>query len=254
MALLDVSLKIFRYKAGQPPRYDVFRVQVPDTAHVLDAIETVWAVHDRSLTFRHACHHASCGSCAVRINGVEKLPCITLITGVWDGRGALQIDPLRNLPLVSDLVVDVGGFFQRMAASRMTITRTAERHLPLTVEVDGDGIDQKPVALAENLSRYNRFENCIECGICISACPTMAAADRFFGPAGLAGIHRARLETADPAESARLLDLADGEHGVWRCHSAYECTEACPQSVDPAGAIMALRRDLIKRRFKNLLG
>jgi succinate dehydrogenase / fumarate reductase, iron-sulfur subunit len=240
---LDIALKIFRYKAGQAPRYDVFRVQVAETANVLDAIETAWAQHDRTLMFRHACHHASCGSCAVRVNGIEKLPCIVPVREVWKGQGELLIEPLRNFPIISDLVVDVTGFFQRMAASGMIITRTAE-----------PALDGKSVKLADGLDRFNRFENCIECGICISACPTMAATDKFFGPAGLAGIHRARLEAADKTVSARLLELADGEHGVWRCHSAYECTEACPQDVDPAGAIMSLRRELIGHRFMKLFG
>lgn len=251
---LQLSLQIFRYKAGRPPRYDVFPVEVDEAANVLDAIEAAWALHDRSLTFRHACHHASCGSCAVRVDGREKLPCITRVADVWDGRSPLQIDPLRNFPVVSDLVVDVAGFYARMSASGLVITREAEPVLPLTVDGAEDQLVPRPVALADDLSSYNRFENCIECGICVSACPTMAATDKFFGPAGLAGIYRARLETDDPAESSRLLELADGEHGVWRCHSAYECTEACPQDVDPAGAIMSLRRDLIGHRFKKLLG
>jgi succinate dehydrogenase / fumarate reductase iron-sulfur subunit len=252
--MLDVALKIFRYKPGQPPRYDTLRVQVEDAAHVLDAIEAAWATHDRSLTFRHACHHASCGSCAVRIDGRERLPCITPLRAVWDGRRPLQLDPLRNFPLVSDLVVDVTGFFQRMAASGLVITRPAEPHLPLTSDALADGPAERPVALPEDLAGYHRFENCIECGICLSACPTMAASERFFGPAGLAGLDRARRETRDPAQAARLLALADGEQGVWRCHSAYECTEVCPQAVDPAGAIMALRRELIQRRLGKLLG
>jgi succinate dehydrogenase / fumarate reductase, iron-sulfur subunit len=110
----------------------------------------------------------------------------------------------------------------------------------------------KAVELPENLSRLNRFENCIECGICMSACPTMAADDKFLGPAGLAAIYRARQKTDDPVEVAHLLGLANGEHGVWRCHSAFECTEACPQAVDPPGKIMALRRELIARRFKKI--
>jgi succinate dehydrogenase / fumarate reductase iron-sulfur subunit len=135
--------------------------------------------------------------------------------------------------------VDVTGFFQRMSASGMVITRQAE-----------PALEDRPVQLAEGLDRYTRFENCIECGICVSACPTMATDDRFFGPAGLAGLQRARLETRDPARAASLLALADGEHGVWRCHSAFECTEACPQAVDPAGAIMALRGDLLGQRFR----
>ena len=240
---VDITLKVFRYKAGQASRYDTFLVQVPDTANVLDAIEAAWADQDRSLTFRHACHHASCGSCAVRINGVEKLPCITPVKEMWKGTGELLIEPLRNFPVLSDLVVDVTAFFQRMSAAGMTITRTAE-----------PALDGKRVQLADGLARFNRFEDCIECGICISACPTMAASDRFFGPAALAAIYRARLETADKAASDRLLERADGEHGVWRCHSGWECTEVCPQNVRPAEAIMALRRDLIKRRFRKLLG
>jgi succinate dehydrogenase / fumarate reductase iron-sulfur subunit len=81
----------------------------------------------------------------------------------------------------------------------------------------------------------------------------MAATDKFFGPAPLAGIGRA-IQESDPAKRAELLALADGEQGVWRCHSAYECTESCPQAVDPAGAIMALRRELIGRKFKRLFG
>jgi succinate dehydrogenase / fumarate reductase iron-sulfur subunit len=251
---LELSLKVFRYKTGQPPRYDTFHVQVPDTAHLLDALEAAWASHDRSLTFRHACHHASCGSCAVRLEGREVLPCITPLRAVWDGRRTLQVDPLRNFPVVSDLVVDVTGFFQRLAASDLPLTRPAEDHLPLSAEAIDPALHTQPVAPADDRPHDTRFENCIECGMCLSACPTMAAADAFFGPAGLAALHRARQQTRDPAQAARLLALADGEHGVWRCHSAWECTEVCPQAVFPAEAIMALRRDLLAHRVKRLFG
>jgi succinate dehydrogenase iron-sulfur subunit len=250
MTMLDVSLQIFRYKQGEQPHYDTFTVQVEDTAHVIDAIDKAWAEHDHTLTFRRACHHSSCGSCALRINGVEKLPCITRFSEVWDGHTPLRIDPLRNFPIVSDLVVDVSGFFQRMSASNMTITRDAESTLPLSVDDLNSLVQPKEVELPDNLSRFNRFENCIECGICMSACPTMAIDNKFMGPAGLAAIYRARQKTGDPQEVAHLLALADGEHGVWRCHSAFECTEACPQAVDPAGKIMALRREITANRFK----
>lgn len=252
MRMLEVPLQIFRYKAGEQPHYDMFAVQVEDTAHVIDAIDRAWAMHDHSLTFRRACHHSSCGSCALRINGVEKLPCITLITDVWDGHSPLRLDPLRNFPIVSDLVVDVSGFFQRLLAANMTITRDAESTLPLTVDVLADVVPSEAVELPDNLSRFNRFENCIECGICMSACPTMATDDKFLGPAGLAAIYRACQKTDDPDEKAHLLALASGEHGAWRCHSAFECMEACPQAVDAAGKIMALRREITANHFKRI--
>ncbi len=255
MTLLDVTLQIFRYKAGETPHYDTFTVQVADTAHVIDAIDAVWAAHDRTLTFRRACHHSSCGTCGLLIDGIEKLPCITRVTDVWDGRDVnrpLRLDPLRNFPIVSDLVVDVSGFFQRMSASSMGITCDSEPRLPLSVDDLPEGVHPEAVELPDNLPRFNRFENCIECGLCMSACPTIASDDRFLGPAGLAAIYRAREKTDDPQEAARLLALVDGEHGIWRCHSAFECTEACPQAVDPAGKIMALRRELTAQRFKKL--
>src|SRR6516165_8108394 len=170
--MLRLPLEIFRYKPGQSPHYDLFTVDVAENAHVIDAIDTVWARHDPTLTFRRACHHSSCGSCALRINGVEKLPCITRVTDVWNGRTPIRLEPLRNLPVVSDLVVDVGNFFDRMSAAGMKITCQAEDFLPLTVDTFAVAdVLPRTVELPDNLTRFHRFEQCIECGICMSACP-----------------------------------------------------------------------------------
>ena len=253
--MLKLPVEIFRYKPGQAQHYDRFTVEIAETAHVIDVIDTVWAKHDPTLTFRRACHHSSCGSCALRINGLEKLPCIVRITDVWNGRSPIRIEPLRNFPVVSDLVVEVGDFFERMSAAGMTITCEAEDFLPLTVDTFAvANVLPRSVELPENLSQFNRFEQCIECGICMSACPTMATDNKFIGPAGLAAIYQSRHKTKDPAKVKHLLGLADGEHGVWRCHSAFECTEACPQAVDPASKIMALRSELALRRLRKLFG
>lgn len=233
---------------GTDGRFERYDVTVHDDATVLDAIEAVWARHDRSLTFRHACHHASCGTCGILVNGVESLPCIADLSEALRRRNPVRVEPLRNLPLAGDLVVDVAGFFDRMRASSMAITRTAEDGLPVTA--DGGDAGSQPVEIATGLERFTRFENCVECGICISACPTMATDDRFRGPAMLAALGRARTETDDPHEREHLLDLADGEHGVWRCHGAWECTTRCPQQVDPAESIMQQRRDLLRRRLR----
>jgi succinate dehydrogenase / fumarate reductase iron-sulfur subunit len=248
---LQVPTQVFRYRTGAAPRYERYTVSVPDDATVIDVIEAVWAQHDRTLMFRHACHHASCGTCAVRLNGYEVLPCIVTVKEALAGRQELVIEPLRNFPLVGDLVVDVAGFFQKQAASGMVITRPAEATLEgrpyvrAAVFNEDGALDERP---------YNRFENCVECGICISACPTMAATDKFLGPAALAGIRRATLGSDDDETKAALLALADSEQGVWRCHGAFECTEACPQNVDPAGAIMGLRREILANKFKALFG
>jgi succinate dehydrogenase/fumarate reductase-like Fe-S protein len=48
-----------------------------------------------------------------------------------------------------------------------------------------------------------------------------------------------------------VLDWAASPEGIWRCHAAYECTEACPAGVKPAERIMALRGELLRRRRRN---
>ncbi|MCG3140266.1 MAG: Fumarate reductase iron-sulfur subunit [Anaerolineae bacterium] len=241
----DITLRMFRYRPGQAAHFETYAVTVPDAANVLDAIEQVWDKHDRDLMFRHACHHASCGTCAVRVNGREVLPCIAPVKNYLDGAKALTIEPLRNFSMVGDLLVDVAPLLQRQETAGLVITRPVENHL-----------DGKPIASAQGLDPesvetvpFNRFEDCIECGICLSACPTMAASTKFFGPAGLAALKSQLDKTTDPTERARLLDLADDEQGVWRCHSAWECTETCPQNVRPAEAIMALRQAILARKF-----
>lgn len=247
---LDVTVKMFRGRTDGQSRFETYRVTVPDDAHVIDVIDAVWR-QDNTLMFRHACHHASCGTCAVRLNGYEKLPCIVPVKAALAEGGEMVIEPLRNFPSVGDLVVDVAGFFQKQIDSGMVITRAAEPAL------EGQRYERLEVFDAQGQLEdrpYNRFENCVECGICISACPTMSATDKFFGPAGLAAVHRA-LQTAPEAERRSwLLALADGDHGVWRCHSAWECTEACPQNVRPAEAIMALRAELVRHKLKQLFG
>ncbi len=242
---LDVTLRTFRYRPGQTAHYETYTVTVPDAANVLDAIEQAWDKHDPDLMFRHACHHASCGTCAVRVNGREVLPCIVPVKNYVDGAKPITIEPLRNFPIVGDMLVDVTGLFQRQETAGLVITRPTEDHLDGKPIAYDRGLDPESAATAP----FNRFEDCIECGICLSACPTMAASTKFFGPAGLAAIHRQLDKTTDPAERARLLDLADDEQGVWRCHSAWECTETCPQNVQPAEAIMALRKQILARKF-----
>jgi len=247
---LNVTLRVFRYRPDQPARYDTFQVTVPDAANVLDAIEQAWDKGDGDLMFRHACHHASCGTCAVRVNGREVLPCIAPVTKYLDGHKPITIEPLKNFPLSGDLLVDVAGFFQKQAASGLVITRPTENTLDGKPIEHTRGLDPGSVETVP----FNRFENCVECGICLSACPTMAASSKFFGPAGLAAVKNQLDKTSDPKERARLLNLADDEQGVWRCHSAWECTETCPQNVNPAEAIMALRREITARRFRKIFG
>jgi len=180
------------------------------------------------LLFQHACHHASCGSCGLRVNGRERLACITPIAELARSNQPVLLEPLRNFPISGDLLVDFGPFMAKLDRIDMPLARQAE------------------TPPADRLS-YTRFENCIECGLCVSACP-IAGSDPFYtGPAALAAVWR-NIEEPRQRDIPGLLDLVDVEHGAWRCHAAFECTEVCPANVDPAGAIMSLRRWSVTRK------
>ncbi len=202
-----------------------FTVTVPDDAYVLDALEA--AEHeDPTLLFRHACHHASCGSCGLRLNGRERLACVTRVAEVAPRGRILKLEPLRNLPLLGDLLVDHQPLFSRIGAVDLPPVRVAE--LQATAE-----------------ARPMRFENCIECGLCLSACPVAGSDPSYWGPAALAAAARVAAEPRG-RDVASVLKFVDDEHGLWRCHGVFECTEVCPADVDPAGLIMGLRQRLLE--------
>ncbi|MBN2117722.1 MAG: succinate dehydrogenase/fumarate reductase iron-sulfur subunit [Anaerolineales bacterium] len=233
----NIILKIHRQKQGEAPHFEEFPMQVDPDEYVLDAVERVWAFMDRSLCFRHACHHSTCGACGMRVNDVEKLTCITPIREVTRDGATLKVEPLRNFPVVSDLAVDMGTFYSRME------TVGARAVLPVS-EAE---IENPPTTWDADESQYIRLADCIECGLCISACPAAATSTEYLGPAVLAGAQDQGLK-----RNLKLLELVDSEDGLWRCHSAFECTAVCPSFVDPARRIMDLRMQVIEERFKRL--
>lgn len=232
-----VDFRIFRKKGDQPPYYQSFRLEVDPDEYVLDAVERVWAFHDRSLTFRHACHHATCGACGMRVNGVEKLACITPIRSITRDGGVVQIEPMRNFPVVSDLVVDMSTLYLRLEEARFDqVAPLSQAKLPY----------ERPSA-HETQGEYERLVDCIECGLCISACPISQTTEGYVGPAVLAALHH-----SIRAGDEELIAMADNEDGVWRCHSAFECSAVCPSNVDPGWRIMDLRRQAIRYRWRSL--
>jgi len=234
----NIILNISRQKSGGERSFQNFPMEVDPDEYVLDAVERVWAFHDRSLVYRHACHHSTCGACGMVVNGVEKLTCITPIRSVVGNGGTIKVEPLRNFPVLSDLTVDMGHFYRAMEDTGFySVAPIAEACLPY----EKNRIKQEEM-------KYERLVDCIECGLCISACPAGATSSDYHGPAVMAALHHCYIQNGDN----RLLEMADSENGVWRCHSAYECTAVCPSFVDPAWRIMNLRRKVIAHRIMKI--
>ncbi len=223
-------VRVFRFKRGEDaPRFEEYDVPVGEPTTILEALRWIQLHGDPTLALRHSCLHASCGTCGVRVNGREGLACVTAIR---DTSGTVTVEPLANLPVLNDLVVDMDGFTQRFPPAH-PLVRTSEF---LEQAEPPEGHDA-----------FVRLEDCIECGICLSACPVAATDDTYVGPAALAYAQRV-LEEARGADREAILDWADDESAAWRCHAAFECTEACPSDVRPAQRIMELRRALRQRK------
>lgn len=234
----NVNFKVYRQKEGHERSFQSFRLEVDPDEYVLDAVERIWAFHDRSLAFRHACHHSTCGACAMLVNGREKLTCITPIRSVTSDNGAVKLEPLRNFPIVSDLVVDMSAFYLDMdAVKSRQVLPSAGSYLPYEKE-SKDLLD----------AAYQRLADCIECGMCISACPSALTSASYLGPAVLASAQQNLVEK----KGGDIMDMVDCQDGAWRCHSAYECSEVCPSHVDPAWRIMSLRKQIIIHRVRSL--
>jgi succinate dehydrogenase / fumarate reductase iron-sulfur subunit len=230
----QVTFEIYRRKQGEKAHFERFSLEVNPEEYVLDGVERIWAFNDRSLCFSHACHHSTCGACGMVVNGVEKLTCITPIREVTKNGGVIRVEPMRNFPVISDLAVDMTSLFARMEAVGHQAV------VPVLYE-DSKG---RTTESEEML----RLSDCIECGLCISACPIAATTPAYLGPAVLAGAQQSGQLT--PC----VLDMVDSEDGAWRCHSAYECSEVCPSHVDPGWRIMDLRKKIITLRVRSFFG
>lgn len=236
----NVTFQISRQKGDQPRNFQLFFLEVDPEEYVLDGIERVWAFHDPGLVYRHACHHSTCGACGMLVNGKEKLTCITSIRSVTHNGGTIKVEPLRNFPVISDLVVDMSNFYLHIEETGMSqIAQVNQACLPYERKLFAN--------LAED---PERLVDCIECGLCISVCPAAHTSSDYYGPGALAAAQHSFTTCLD----GQLLDLVDSQDGVWRCHSAYECSAVCPSSVDPAWRIMDMRKHIIASRFRNLFG
>lgn len=238
--LWKVTFSVYRKKGNADSFYQNFLLEIDPDEYVLDGIEKIWAFHDRTLMFRHACHHSTCGACGMRVNNREYLTCITKIRDVTHNGGVVKVEPLRNFPIVSDLVVDFGDFFNKLE-------EVSCKHVqPVDKQPDKKGIKPGKVQSEPGMER---LVDCLECGLCVSACPASATNVEYLGPATLAA---AQLKMV--AENESTVDVVDNENGLWRCHSAYECSEVCPSFVEPGSRIMDMRQMTISSKINHWLG
>jgi succinate dehydrogenase iron-sulfur subunit len=237
---LTFTLQRFNPEVDTAPHPEEFRLDVGRGMTVLDALIRIKNECDGSLSLRYSCRSAICGSCAMEINGSEKLACRTALRKEYERHGTITVAPLRHMPVIKDLVVDMAPFWTKIGDVHpwlVTSSRAIEEQVRSTVRVQMHGRPQ-----------FHNVDACIMCGACVAACTVHAVSKEFAGPAALAKVDRF---LTDPRESpfakrARLSALQD-DHGLWDCTRCNFCVQVCPKDVKPMEAIVRLRRASIEQ-------
>jgi succinate dehydrogenase / fumarate reductase, iron-sulfur subunit len=233
----SVVLRVYRSNKanGDLARFDRFDVPTQRWTTVLDALLYAKAYRDSSIGIRYSCRMASCGSCGMRINGRPRLACYTNISELESD--VISCEPLSNFPLIRDLVTDFSQFFRHHKSVQPYIIN---QNTDLRDSSELSEFIQGP----RDVDEYLQFSYCIKCGLCYSACPTVATDMKFPGPQALAQAYRYSADTRDIG-SREDLKTIDDKHGIWRCHFAGSCSNVCPKGVDPALGIQLLRGHLM---------
>ena len=184
---------------------------------------------DPTLAYRFACRVGMCGSCAMTVNGVPRWTCRTHVDKVY--KDALEIAPLRNLPVIRDLVTDMRKFFDKWARAKGSFEGSRTRH------------DDFAVISSENKKRkeVDAAIECIGCAVCYSACAVVAANPDYLGPAALNRAWTLVNDVRDAARAERLRAVS-GDAGCHTCHTHLACTERCPKQLSPTASIAGLKR------------
>ena len=227
----SVTLRISRYNPEheESDGFMEFNVMYEKWTTVLEAILDVKQHLDHSVAVRYSCRQATCGSCGMVINGKPRLACFTKISEL--DSDTVTVEPMKNFPVIRDLAVR----FEKLFDSHKKVQ-------PYLIREDTElASDQKEfLQTPEEVEQYIQFANCIKCGLCNSACPTMATDSSFVGPQALAQAYRYVADSRDKGKDSRL-KIIDDSHGIWRCHFAGSCSQVCPKGVDPAMGIQLLR-------------
>ena len=221
-----MNIKVLRFNSELNNPNFISEYQV-NKSNLLQALIEIKTINDNSLTFRCGCKSGVCGSCAVRVNGIEKLACKTIIN-----ENDL-IEPIKNSHIIKDLVVDVSHETSLIAK------------MGLSIDTDND-INK---VAQEDIKKIDLQSNCILCNSCYSSCPVYELNKEFLGPFALTRAIR-YVNDKKLVNKATILDSIQ-TNGIWDCTLCSACTLVCPQGIDPKADIMQLQNISVQNGYLN---
>jgi succinate dehydrogenase / fumarate reductase, iron-sulfur subunit len=231
---VTIKVKRFNPEVDQKPHWQAFTIEdVEGTDRVLDVLHRAKWYQDGTLTFRRSCAHGVCGSDAMVINGENGLACQVLIQDVGTD---ITVEAIRGFPVIKDLVVDMEPFFAQYRSV-----------LPYLIADDDPGYTERHQT-AEERERFDDTTKCILCAACTTSCPIYWGNNTYVGPAAIVNAHRFIFDSRDQGAAERL-DILNERSGVWRCRTAFSCTNACPRGIKVTEAIEEVKRAILYDRI-----
>ncbi len=227
---MSVWMRILRFDPSRDERpwWGDYEADVEPTERVLDALHHVKWYRDSSLALRRSCGHGICGSDAMIINGVNMLACKVRIR---DLKQPIVIEPIRGLPVIRDLVVDMEPFFAGYKEVKPWLIVDEDEHEPARERI------QSPA----DRERFDDTTKCNQCAASTTACPIYWADGNYVGPAAIVNAHRFIFDSRDSGGGERL-EILSGTGGAFKCRTAFNCTDACPRGIKVTLAIQEVKR------------
>jgi succinate dehydrogenase / fumarate reductase iron-sulfur subunit len=226
---MEVTVKVFRFNPEQDkkPHYETYKLTAEPTDRVLDLLEYIKGYYDGTLSFRRSCAHGICGSDAMRINGRNYLACKALVKDLNSTK--ITVEPVLGLRVIKDLIVDMEPFFENYRSV-----------LPFFINNEEPPEKERLQSIDER-ERFDDTTKCILCACCTTSCPSFWANEKYLGPAAIVAAHRFIFDSRDRAAAERL-KILNGQFGVYRCHTIFNCTIACPREIEITQAIGEVKR------------
>ena len=235
------TLTVEIWRGADAGTFETYRVPRRESQTVLDVVTHVQRHIDSTLAYRYACRVGVCGTCAMTVNGVPRWTCRTHVAKAAK-RGRVRVAPLRNLPVIRDLVVDMAPFFDKWAEARGRFEPSA---------TDRAGFAQVSPESAQRQAVDAGIE-CIGCAVCHAACDVVAWNPNYLGPAPLNRAWTLVNDVRDGNRAGHIAAVAV-DAGCHACHNHQNCTRTCPNGLNPTAAIAGLKREVLRAALKGEL-
>ena len=246
---------VYRNLGNGSVRYERYEIPISKSMSILDALFYIQDYHDSTFAFRYACRGAICGSCGMTIDKVPMLACRTQVTTVktakkpinlpevvfgdtsdWDQENEILIEPLPNMNVIKDLVVDMEPFWKFYREVEPYFTNEWNDTAPETSQSPND------------MKTIERLVYCILCGICWM-CPVNAKNPEYLGPAQLAKSDRfIRDSRVTKEKQESVISRVLQNDAVPACEKFFVCNRVCPKGVMPGTAIKDIRDNWVSEK------